>query len=261
MRAPVQTDRGRDPSPMSPASMYAPPWARDAGPLASSQRLRLVPPAAPPLPAPEARRHPRDPKRFEDDGAIRSMRELPTLGPVVMSDLPARGRVAMLERAARATGLAIPQLARVLGAVGLAALVAVFMVGAAPRPLQSAANAVGNAAKPLWSNMTGAKATQQVPAAGTLHREEIAALYQRGEQLIGLGDIAAARLMFARAAKVGDARSALALGASYDPGVLKKLGVIGIAANAELARDWYAKASGLGSREAAQRIERLAQAR
>jgi hypothetical protein len=71
-----------------------------------------------------------------------------------------------------------------------------------------------------------------------LHSEEIAALYQRGEQLIAQGDIAAARLMFARAAEVGDARSALALGASYDPDVLKKLGVIGVAANAETARDW-----------------------
>src|SRR5258708_38775407 len=55
------------------------------------------------------------------------------------------------------------------------------------------------------------------PPVPSLDREEIAALYKRGEQLIQQGDIAAARLMFARAASVGDARAALALGASYDP--------------------------------------------
>ena len=83
-------------------------------------------------------------------------------------------------------------------------------------------------------------------------------LYRRGEQLIQQGDIAAARLMFARAAEVGDARSALALGASYDPDVLRKLGVLGVAADAALAREWYSKASSFGSREAAQRIDLLA---
>jgi hypothetical protein len=96
------------------------------------------------------------------------------------------------------------------------------------------------------------------PPVRTLDRDEIAALYRRGEQLIQQGDIAAARLMFARAAEVGDARSALALGASYDPDVLRKLGVLGVAADAALAREWYSKASSFGSREAAQRIELLA---
>jgi TPR repeat protein len=96
------------------------------------------------------------------------------------------------------------------------------------------------------------------PPVRSLDRDEIAALYKRGEQLIQQGDIAAARLMFARAAEVGDARSALALGASYDPDVLKKLGVLGVAADAALAREWYSKASSFGSREAAQRIELLA---
>ena len=86
-------------------------------------------------------------------------------------------------------------------------------------------------------------------------------LYRRGEQLIQQGDVASARLMFQRAAEVGDARSALALGASYDPDVLKKLGVFGVASNAVLAREWYAKASSFGSSEAALRIETMAQGR
>jgi hypothetical protein len=99
------------------------------------------------------------------------------------------------------------------------------------------------------------------PPARSLEREEIAVLYARGEQMITRGEIAAARLLFTRAAEAGDARSALALGATYDPDVLRKLGVLGVLGDATLAREWYAKASGLGSREAAQRIELMAHGR
>ena len=59
---------------------------------------------------------------------------------------------------------------------------------------------------------------------------------------------------------VADARAALALGASYDPDVLKKLGVLGVVGDAALAREWYTKASGLGSREAEQRLELMVRA-
>jgi hypothetical protein len=99
------------------------------------------------------------------------------------------------------------------------------------------------------------------PPVRSLEREEIAALYARGEQMITRGEIAGARLVFTRAAEAGDARSALALGATYDPDVLRKLGVLGVVGDAAHAREWYAKASGLGSREAAQRIELMAHGR
>jgi TPR repeat protein len=79
--------------------------------------------------------------------------------------------------------------------------------------------------------------------------------------MITRGEIAGARLVFTRAAEAGDARSALALGATYDPDVLRKLGVLGVVGDAAHAREWYAKASSLGSREAAQRIELMAHGR
>ena len=56
-------------------------------------------------------------------------------------------------------------------------------------------------------------------------------LYKRSEELIVQGDIAAARLMLTRAAEAGDARAAFALGATYDFDVLRKLGVLGVAAD------------------------------
>jgi hypothetical protein len=132
----------------------------------------------------------------------------------------------------------------------------------APAQPQPQVQAVEPSAPPAPAAPVATPAAPAAPAFSppvrSLDRDEIAALYKRGEQLIQQGDIAAARLMFLRAAEVGDARSALALGASYDPDVLKKLGVLGVAADAALAREWYSKASSYGSREAAQRIDLLA---
>ena len=83
--------------------------------------------------------------------------------------------------------------------------------------------------------------------------------YKRSEELIAQGDIASARLMLTRAAEAGDARAALALGATYDADVLRKLGVLGVAADAAQARAWYAKAAEFGSGEATRRLEQFAQ--
>ena len=86
-----------------------------------------------------------------------------------------------------------------------------------------------------------AAAARTDPARSIARRSH--ALLKRGEELISQGDIAAARLMLTRAAEAGDARSALALGATYDPAVLGKLGVLGVAADVAQARAWYGKAA------------------
>jgi hypothetical protein len=90
-------------------------------------------------------------------------------------------------------------------------------------------------------------------------REEVAAFIARGQTYLANGDVVSARLVFRRAAEAGDAQAALALGGTYDPLVLKSLGVIGVVADAAQARNWYQRAAGLGSREAPQRIDQLAQ--
>jgi TPR repeat protein len=100
---------------------------------------------------------------------------------------------------------------------------------------------------------------EPAPSLRSLDSDEIAALFKRSEELIAQGDIAAARLVLTRAAEAGDARSALALGATYDASMLSKLRVRGIAPEAAQARAWYAKAAELGSREATRRLEQLAQ--
>ena len=72
------------------------------------------------------------------------------------------------------------------------------------------------------------------------------------------GDLAGARILFQRAAEAGDATAATALGATYDPTVLAKLGAVGIGADLERARFWYQKAASLGSTDARRRLDLLA---
>jgi hypothetical protein len=48
------------------------------------------------------------------------------------------------------------------------------------------------------------------------------------------------------------------LGATYDPIILDRLGVLGLTADAEIARFWYEKAKEFGSSRRQRRIEMLA---
>jgi hypothetical protein len=289
-------------------TMYTPPWAREEArgaaveaadnALAASAEFRRTLPPAPRLNERRWRETP-----FEGDLAIVRLRERSSLEPVVMPP-PLSVRTS-----------SVGVLARVVGAIGLAALAALLMVGT--MPLKGAVKAEGESALPsIWSRFTGSVADVRVPssapqateepaqaaaladrfaaatpdplpirpvqttqvqiAAATpaepapqpaapaprlraLDRDEIATLYRRSEELVGQGDIAGARLLLTRAAEAGDARSALALGATYDAASLSKLGVRGIAPDAAQARAWYARAAEFGSGEASRRLELIAQ--
>ena len=296
MSAPVRNGEG---TPSTFPTMYAPPWARgtagdaghagDAGLAAVDKALnaseefrRTLPPAA----SLEDGKRWRD-KPFEGDLAVKRLRERPTLDPVAMPmpPMPTRGASAALA-------------ARVAGAIGLAALAAFVVVGAMPqsRPLatvaqdpqpqpprpdaiipqpvatervfisaEPAALAERFAGVPVKAETEPAIAPraiqepQPAPVLRPLDREEIAMLVKRSEDLVAQGDIASARLMLTRAAEAGDGRAALALGATYDASVLRKLGVIGVAGDAAKARAWYEKAAEYGSGEATRRLEQFAQ--
>ena len=90
-----------------------------------------------------------------------------------------------------------------------------------------------------------------------LEHEEIVDLIRRGEVFIATGDIAAARLVLQRAAEAGDARAALMLAGTYDPIILEKLSIQGLASDIAAARTWYERAE-FGSAEAMRRLEILA---
>jgi hypothetical protein len=91
-----------------------------------------------------------------------------------------------------------------------------------------------------------------------LDADEIASLLKRGEQFVAKRDLAAARLLFERAAESGDARAAFALAETYDPIALQLWGEQGFAPDIAMARAWYERAREFGSSEASQRLQMLA---
>lgn len=64
-------------------------------------------------------------------------------------------------------------------------------------------------------------------------------LRTRGDERVLLGDIVAARAMYLKAAELGDMTAAFKLGQTYDPVVLRELGVVGPKADRKLALHWY----------------------
>ena len=121
---------------------------------------------------------------------------------------------------------------------------------------QAAKSSAGETVAMLLPGSPSAQAPH--PAVRALDAEQIKLLMKRGEQFMGAGDVITARIAFQRAAEAGDAQAAVALGATYDPTVLSKLGVVGISADIAKARSWYEKAEKLGSPDAKQRLELLA---
>jgi hypothetical protein len=95
------------------------------------------------------------------------------------------------------------------------------------------------------------------PITLSLASDEIAMLLKRGKDAFSTGDLAAARLLLRRAAEAGSAEAALALGATFDPLVIRRLGAIGAAPDAAQARQWYQKAVALGSPTASQPLAQL----
>jgi hypothetical protein len=89
---------------------------------------------------------------------------------------------------------------------------------------------------------------------------EVERLVKRGEEFLARGDIAAARLVLGRAAGAHDARATYVLAQTFDPDVLRRLHVVGFQPDLGKARDWYEKAAGYGSGDAAGRLNALPRA-
>jgi len=93
---------------------------------------------------------------------------------------------------------------------------------------------------------------------GELDPEQIVLLLRVAEGLFAAGDLSAARTLLRRAAKAGNARAALLLGETYDPGFSGPFGVGSLHTSPAAARAWYEVARGLGSFDARRRLDRLA---
>jgi TPR repeat protein len=95
------------------------------------------------------------------------------------------------------------------------------------------------------------------PQGTALSESAIKDMVKNGDRLLGRGEVAAARALYEKAAAMGSAQAALALGATYDPRRLWSLGVFGMVGNKERAQHWYRRAAELGNPEAKARIGAL----
>jgi hypothetical protein len=125
-------------------------------------------------------------------------------------------------------------------------------------PLRPARSSEAEAVAMVQPSAAGAQAAPASKGTRVLDPEEIKFFMKQGEQFVAAGDVVTARIVFQRAAEAGDANAAMALGATYDPTVLAKLGVVGMSADVEKARSWYQTAEKLGSPEARRRLDVLA---
>ena len=89
---------------------------------------------------------------------------------------------------------------------------------------------------------------------------DLGLLLSRGNAMLGLGDISAARLFYERAAALGSAGAATKLGNTYDAAFLASIQAKGIVADQAAAIAWYRKAAALGDTDAVRQLKRLAPA-
>jgi TPR repeat protein len=88
--------------------------------------------------------------------------------------------------------------------------------------------------------------------------DEARRLCAEGLVAFAKGDIATARAFLKRAAEGGDARALMALGDTYDPTTLARLGAVGLKGDEGAAREYYSRALAAGVGGARERIAALA---
>jgi len=128
---------------------------------------------------------------------------------------------------------------------------------ASPAPAEAMLAPAPAPAPQLTTALPSNDAAVTPPVSLSLAPDEIAMLLKRGKDAFSTGDLAAARLLLRRAAEAGSSEAALALGATFDPLVIRRLGAIGAAPDAAQARQWYQKAVALGSPTASQPLAQL----
>lgn len=109
-----------------------------------------------------------------------------------------------------------------------------------------------------WIQRTDERVAAQLekhtPTTRSLNADELATLFKH---FLDTGDFVSARLLLRQAASVGNAQAALELGMTFDPSFLQQWGAVGFAPDLPQAREWYKRASELGSTEASRRLEQL----
>ena len=83
---------------------------------------------------------------------------------------------------------------------------------------------------------------------------EVGGLLDRGNKLLELGDVAAARLFYTMAAERGSAEGAMLMGVTFDPVYFEGKSIYGTRPHVYEAMEWYMKSASMGSAEAEERM-------
>ncbi len=100
---------------------------------------------------------------------------------------------------------------------------------------------------------------QPRPARTGLNAEQENDLLARAEKLLRHGDFEAARLIYGELAERGSPQAAYRMAQSFDPEVLQRFFIVGIAPDLGQARTWYGRAAALGAIGARERLRQLAE--
>ena len=288
MSSPIQLDDNTD-----HASIYAPPWARERiiPILEPTSRYRAGTPAAIEMGSRKFK------PKYSGDRAMLTLQRQLALDPDRMPEPSANSALAIGPVLMRLCSVSILAAAVAWGLVSYAgakknaeinastpAIASNYVNVEDVQPLQLRPSLAQEAPAPtgkspsVAARTADAEAVTSVPvlfappkAAETgvvtdrrplrLASEEIAVLVKRGNDFLADGDIAAARLLLRRAAEAGSAEGALALGTTFDPIALRRLGAIGAVSDLAQARQWYQRAAELGSSAASQQLAGLAELR
>jgi hypothetical protein len=123
-----------------------------------------------------------------------------------------------------------------------------------PAPAATTPSMVASEPKPSASIQAVPAETERIPATPSPgpgpSAVDTATLVARGDALVGVRDIASARLFYERAAEMGDGPAALRMGATFDPAFLERAGIRGTKGDQQEALSWYERARDLGDTEA-----------
>ena len=267
----VERSRSVEALPSTSVTLSAPGVAKspDASDRPSVQANALAQAVAPSTP-PRAEVPPPSSVRAVDTGASRRVAAAANFGLSAVAVAPAGAAFARSNASPRAVrgGDAVPGTAG--NAVGPQAQTQ--QAGSVPARVAAVAPRTGGVGGPAFqpssprqgATALGTAAAERLttclaarPAALRLSQEEIGKLFKRGEEYMGQGRISAARPLFQRAAEACDMKAAFALGATYDPFMLKKLGATLLDPDVATARAWYEQARGLGLSEASRQLDLL----
>jgi hypothetical protein len=141
---------------------------------------------------------------------------------------------------------------------GAAAPHAVASSAAVP---SSAAVASSGAAAPSVAAAASVAAVSSAPVvlstAAARAEDIVSVLLRRGDAALASGDIAAARMVYERAAAQGSAAAAIQIGKTYDVAFLLEIGARGTQADQAKAAAWFRKAAAFGDAAPGGRPRRL----